>query len=357
MIAVKGTKIAGEPTSGDSDAGVEDRRAMVLSQLATATGENRWWEGAIHQTGRAGVSQQTSVPMRAGEQGILLVGGSGSRLAPVTDNLNKHLLSVGGQPVCFYPLTNLIRAGVTNLLVSTSRRDQPLFQEMLGAGEQFGISVNYHIQEGPRGVASAVADCFEYLQDRPAMVALGDTVFVGAEFPSYLQRLSFGGGAALPLFDLKEPKSSECVEFSKSGEPVDFHEKPDEPPSTHGCGGLYIFDTHAKEFGRAAPLSPRGEYDVNAINRSYRDRGEITLAPVPHGVQYFDAGRFETLAELSEQLASVPLQERIRIYSPHVAAYQRRNVSYRALVEYCSERAGSSRYFSDVLEFLSNVRT
>lgn len=354
MISVKGNSRVGETARDGYNSGVHGGPDAVLSQLAHSMSANEWWEKAVHETGRSCVSPQAAVPASSGEPGILLVGGSGARLMPVTENINKHMLSIGGQPVCFYPLTNLIRAGVTNLLVSTSKRDLPVFQEMLGTGEQFGISINYHIQGGARGVASAVADCFECLQDRPAMVALGDTVFVGAEFPSCLRRLSFGRGLTLPLFDLKEPERSECVEFSKSGEPVDFHEKPDEPPSAKGCGGLYIFDPRAKEFGREAPLSPRGEFDVNAINRSYRDAGEVKLAAVPRGVQYFDAGRFETLAELTEQLALVSLEERIMIYSPHLAAYQRGNISFHALVEYCSERACSSQYFSDVLGFLSN---
>lgn len=324
----------------------------LQQELCSARMSNPWWDRAIQETGRMGIERITAAPKAHGRQGVLLVGGGGARLSPITQNLNKHLLPVGAQPMCFYPLANLITAGVTNLWVSTSKRDLPAFQAILGAGEQFGISINYHIQVEPRGVASAIASCFEFLEDRAAMVALGDGIFVGDTFADFVKSISFNSGACMPMFEIEGAQRYECVEFSSQGKAVDFHEKPETPPSSTVSGGIYIFDSRARDFAKKAPLSPRGEYDVNAINRGFRDKGDIHLVPLPKNIRYVDAGQFETLADLAQHFDQLTPQQCLATYSPHIAAYRRGNINIRSLLEYCQSRAATSGYFSHTMSYL-----
>lgn len=330
--------------------------ARLRDELDLACDNNRWWAKAIQETGREGIEPKSVAPATDGQQGLLLVGGTGARLSPMTENLNKHLLPVGGQPMCFYPLANLISAGVKDLWVSTSARDLAVFQALLGSGEQFGISINYHIQRGARGVALAIGNAFQLLGDRPAMVALGDGVFVGDARMDFIQSLSFDRGARMPMFDMPEAQRYECVEFSSQGKPVDFHEKPTVSPSGTVIGGIYILDPRAKDFAANAPESPRGEYDVNAINRGFRDKGDIHLVPLPRGMRYFDAGQFETLGELAGIFEGVTPHQRMATYSPHIAAYRRGNISEKSLVEYCESQPAPSQYFSDVLAYVGDSR-
>ncbi len=292
-----------------------------IAALLKRVKSEQWWQNAIDHLGREPMPLQSKKKTPEGRKGILLLGGSGSRLHPISEKLNKHLLPVGALPMCFYPLSNLIHAGCRDILVLTTVRDLRPFQELLGYGEQYGVRISYQPQESPRGTASALAEAKDFIGENEVVVALGDSIIWGPGFSGILgKHLQPGPGAKLLAFESLDPRHEEVAKFAEDGSPNDFVEKPESPPSNLVVAGFYVYDNRAVHFASEAPLSERGEYELNSVHRSFLKEDAVELFHLPAPFRYFDAGRFESFIEVNSFVRKLDANLGADFGSPHLAA-------------------------------------
>jgi glucose-1-phosphate thymidylyltransferase len=233
-------------------------------------------------------------------KGIILAGGAGTRLHPITMSLSKQLLPVYDKPMIYYPLATLMSAGIREFLIITTLRDQTAFRDLLGDGSQWGLTFEYIVQEAPNGIAQALILGAEFLGGAPSALILGDNIFYGANLTELLQSASKReSGATVFGYYVQDPERYGVMQFDARGKLTDILEKPKTPPSNYAVTGVYFYDESASAFARALTPSARGELEITDLNRAYLNRGELHVERLGRGAAWLDTGTHNSLLDAS----------------------------------------------------------
>ena len=289
-------------------------------------------------------------------RGIILAGGSGTRLHPVTLGVSKQLVPVYDKPMIYYPLSTLIFAGISDVLVITTPHDRPSFERLLGDGSQFGISLSYATQPSPDGLAQAFVIGADFIGDDHVALVLGDNIFYGAGLGTQLQRFAQVDGGAVFAYWVADPSAYGVVEFDASGRAVSLEEKPAVPRSSYAVPGLYIYDNDVVAIARDLAPSARGEYEITDINRHYLDAGRLQVGVLPRGTAWLDTGTFDSLNDANNFVRTLEARQGLKVGSPEEAAWRQGFLTDDELEERATAlvKSGYGRY---LLELLARQRS
>ncbi|MDQ1204247.1 glucose-1-phosphate thymidylyltransferase RfbA [Microbacterium sp. SORGH_AS_0862] len=285
-------------------------------------------------------------------RGIILAGGTGSRLHPITMGVSKQLVPVYDKPMIYYPLTTLMLAGITDILVITTPHDADQFQRLLGDGSRFGVSLTYAQQPSPDGLAQAFTLGAEHIGNEPAALVLGDNIFYGPGMGTRLRRYTQLTGAAVFGYWVADPTAYGVVEFDEAGRALSIEEKPEVPKSHYAIPGLYFYDNDVVEIARELKPSARGELEITDLNRVYLERGELRVEILPRGTAWLDTGTFDSLSEATEFIRTVQKRQGLSIGCPEEVAWRMGWLTDDELRERAEPllKSGYGRYLLEVLQ-------
>ena len=285
-------------------------------------------------------------------KGIILAGGSGTRLHPITLGVSKQLIPVYDKPMVYYPLSTLMLAGVRDILVITTPHDAAHFQRLLGDGSQFGVSITFAQQPSPDGLAQAFTIGADFIGDDSVALVLGDNLLYGPGLGTQLKRYTNVDGGAVFAYWVADPGAYGVVEFDDSGRAISLEEKPEHPRSNYAVPGLYFYDNDVVEIARHLRPSHRGEYEITDINREYLTRGSLHVEVLPRGTAWLDTGTFDQMTDAAEYVRTMERRTGLRIGVPEEVAWRQGFLSDDELRERAGRlvKSGYGKYLLDMLE-------
>ncbi|WP_279099823.1 glucose-1-phosphate thymidylyltransferase RfbA [Gordonia bronchialis] len=284
-------------------------------------------------------------------RGIILAGGTGSRLHPITQGVSKQLVPVYDKPMVYYPLSTLMLAGIRDVLIITTPHDAPAFQGLLGDGGQFGINLSYVTQESPDGLAQAFVLGADHIGDDSVALVLGDNIFYGPGLGSQLQGFEKVDGGAIFAYWVSNPSAYGVVDFDDNGVARSLEEKPLAPKSNFAVPGLYFYDNDVIEIARSLKPSARGEYEITDVNAHYLDRGKLSVKVLPRGTAWLDTGTFDSLLDAGNFVRTVEQRQGLKIAVPEEIAWRRGFIDDDGL-RVRAEKLRKSGYGDYLLELL-----
>jgi glucose-1-phosphate thymidylyltransferase len=285
-------------------------------------------------------------------RGIILAGGSGTRLYPITLGVSKQLLPVYDKPMIYYPLSTLMMAGIRDIQVITTAHDATAFRRVLGDGTAFGINISYAVQHNPEGLAQAFVIGADHIGTGSVALALGDNIFHGPGLGTNLQRFQSISGGAIFAYWVANPSAYGVVEFGADGIALSVEEKPATPKSHYAVPGLYFYDNDVVEIARGLRLSARGEYEITDINQTYLNQGRLIVEVLPRGTAWLDTGTFDSLLDASDYVRTLEHRQGLKVSIPEEVAWRMGYIDDGQLAEraHALLKSGYGSYLLELLE-------
>ena len=288
-------------------------------------------------------------------KGIILAGGSGTRLYPLTKAVSKQIMPVYDKPMIYYPLSTLMLAGIRDILIISTPRDLPVFQELFGTGEDLGLNMSYAVQESPRGLADAFIIGEEFIGDDNVALVLGDNIFYGQSFSKMLQNVALREkGATIFGYYVRDPREYGVVEFDENGKAVSIEEKPEHPKSNYALPGLYFYDNDVVEIAKNVKPSARGEIEITSVNNAYLERGDLHVETMGRGFAWLDTGNHDALLDAADFVAAFQKRQGLYISCIEEIAYKKGFISKEQLLKLAQPllKTNYGKYLVEVAEGL-----
>jgi len=287
-------------------------------------------------------------------KGIILAGGAGTRLYPASQVVSKQLLPIYDKPMIYYPLSTLMLAGIRDILVISTPQDTPRFSQLLGDGTQWGLNLQYAVQESPDGLAQAFLIGESFLQDKPSALVLGDNIFYGHDFATLLHSANEQTtGATVFAYAVHDPERYGVVEFDAAGRAISLEEKPVAPKSRYAVTGLYFYDSQVVELAKQIKPSPRGELEITDLNRLYLQAGQLDVQTMGRGYAWLDTGTHESMLEAGQFIYTVEKRQGLKVAAPEEISWRNRWID-DAQLEKLAGTLGKSDYGQYLLRLLKD---
>ena len=286
-------------------------------------------------------------------KGIILAGGTGSRLWPVTIGVSKQLLPVYDKPLIYYPMSTLMSAGIREILIITTQEDAAAFKRLLGDGSQLGISLTYAVQPRPEGLAQAFVIGESFINGGSCALVLGDNIFHGTGLGAELLAAKDIEGALIFAYRVSDPSAYGVVEFSSSGQAISIEEKPKDPKSNYAVPGLYFYDKDVVEIAKNVVPSARGELEITSVNNEYMSRGALSVRVLPEGTAWLDSGTFESLHDAASYVRIIEERQGIKVCCPEEIAWRNGWIADKTLLE-ISAKIKNPNYGGYLAKLLDN---
>lgn len=285
-------------------------------------------------------------------KGIILAGGSGTRLHPLTRSVSKQLMPVYDKPMIYYPLSTLMSAGIRDILIITTPRDQASFQELLGDGSQLGCNFEYTVQENPEGLAQAFTLGEEFIGNDKSALILGDNIFYGTGLSDVLKQHSDPTGGVVFAYHVSDPERYGVVDFDSTGKAISIEEKPAQPKSNYAVPGLYFYDNRVVDIAKNLEPSPRGELEITDVNKWYLEKGELEVGRMDRGTAWLDTGTFESLMAAGQYVNVIEARQGLKVGCIEEIAYTEGFIDAEQLLRLAQplEKSGYGIYLKNLVK-------